>query len=251
MDALFSILSWIFSNLLTLGIVGAIIYFIFISRRKASVDKLSQPPAPTGTKGETVDEYTGTTGGINWKLRSTVLKKLPGRNRDWLRSTRWETSTVKFPPGKYLMVMSIAGGEIPKGNFKQEGLLNTIINQAADFALDIYVGGYFGAQYQPMINVTGDSVKIDKPELSDFFILSNHEPVAQAFLDEATTTVLSQWKKQKMGFTRENNVDQFGILFCEDGVIFSCKSDMANEQEATMLADFAAVLCVKMRGIVG
>ncbi len=251
MDALFSILSWIFSNLLTLGIIGAVIYFVFIRRRKTIAEKLSQPPALTGATGERIDEFGGNTGGIDWKLKSSVVRQTTGKSRGWLRASRWETAAVKFPPGKYLMIMSVAGEGIPKGNFKQEGFLNTIINTAADFAVDIYVGGYFGAQYQAMINVTGESIKIDKPGLPDFFILTNNEPTAQSFLDEATVSVIAEWKKQKMGFARENNVDQFGLLFCEDGVILSCKADMANEQEAKLFADFGSVLTVKMKGILG
>lgn len=40
------------------------------------------------------------------------------------------------------------------------------------------------------------------------------------------------------------------LLFCQDGVILSCKADMANGQEARMFADFGSVLSVKMPPII-
>ncbi len=248
MEAIFSIIGWIFSNLITLAIIGAIFYFFFF-RRKALAQKMSevqnQPVGSTPGEGET--DYSGNTGGIDWKLKSKAVYSTGGRRRAWVRTTRWETSSVKMPAGKYLMLMSTPGNNTPLGPVKQEGFFNTMINKAADFALDMYVTSYFGPQYQDMINVTGESSKVDHPALKDFLILTNDSPIAQRFLDDATAGVISNWKHQKMGFTREGNVDQFGLLFTQDGVILTCQADMANEQEAKLFADYGAVLAVKMK----
>ena len=69
MEAIFSIIGWIFSNLITLAIIGAIFYFFFFRRRKALAQKMSevqnQPVGSTPGEGET--DYSGNTGGIDWK----------------------------------------------------------------------------------------------------------------------------------------------------------------------------------------
>ncbi len=82
------------------------------------------------------------------------------------------------------MLMSTPGYNSSQHSLKQGGFLNKLVNIAADFALDIYVEGYFGSQFKSMINV-GDSIKIERPALQDFLILINIESLTQKFLDDS------------------------------------------------------------------
>ena len=259
------IISFIMSNLFTILILGAIFYFVFV-RGKAKITvggrqrQVPNAPAAVGisvlptagqASGEGVKEYSGNTGGIDWKLRSVVLQSQSSNDSTsthWTRSTSWHTDSIKFPPTKFLMLMS-SGVNVSGKQLERGGFINSLINKAAEFALDIYVMGYFGSQYKDLVNIGDDGVKIDKPALSDFLILTNMEPTAAKFLDDPTVNVIAGWKNQKQGFSREGNVDKFGILFCPEGMILSCQADMANEQEAKMFADFGSVLAVKMREV--
>ncbi len=250
------------SNLLTILIVGFLFYFFFLRKKKQTQTVQLQQQAKKeaeaigvviktdGTsRSGSETEYSGQTGGIDWKLKSEVrISSQDISKQVWERTSSWRTDTVKLPVGKFLMLMSAPGYNSSAHSLKQGGFLNKLVNMAADFALDIYVEGYFGSQYKSMINV-GDSIKIEKPALQGFLILTNIEPLTQKFLDDSTVNVIANWKKQKLGFTREGNVDQFGLLFSQDGVILSCQADMANAEEAKTFSDFGSVLCVKMKGI--
>lgn len=82
----------------------------------------------------------------------------------------------------------------------------------------MYVGSYFGSEYRSLVNIGEDGVKIEREPLKDFMILTNIEPLANKYFDEATVTTISYWKKSSQGFTLESKVDQFGLLFSPDGV---------------------------------
>jgi len=188
-------------------------------------------------------EYNGTTGEIQWTLRSTVLVADRGedRNKVWNRKSMWRTQAVKLPAGKFILLMSIPG-EIKMGNIKRGGFLNSLVNKAADAVLDIYVAGYFGSEYKSLVNIGEDGVKIEREGLKDFMILTNIEPLAQQYFDEATVSTISLWKKSNQGFTLEDKVDQFGLLFSPDGVILTCRANMGNAGEVKLFSDFGAVL---------
>jgi hypothetical protein len=244
------VFSFIMSNLFTILIVGAIVYFIVRGKIKIRVAK-DTPPVSEGTQ-QGVKEFAGNSGGIEWKLESVVVQSRTANDTNdshWTRKTTWHTDTVKFPLNKFLMLMSAPGGHTGAKQIERGGLINSLINKAADFALDIYVSSYFGSRYTSLVSIGEDGVKIDRPALSDFLILTNIEPTASKFLDGATTGVIANWKNQKQGFSHEGNVDQFGLLFSPEGMILSCQVDMANEQEARMFADFGAVLGVKMKQV--
>lgn len=203
--------------------------------------------------GET--EYAGTTGGIEWKLVSEVramgrdADDRPGRQNTeaWKRSTRWKTESVKFPAGKFLMLMSTPGYDSASKPLKRGGFLNKLVNMAADFALDFYVAGYFGSQYKSLVGLENGSEKIERQLLNDFMILTNHKVLGEKFLDEATTSVIANWKKQNQGFSRERSVDHFGLLFAPDAMVLGCQTNMASADEVKTLSDFACVLAVRMK----
>jgi hypothetical protein len=208
----------------------------------------------TAIEGET--NYSGNTGGIEWALTSTVRltashssSSANTRNLDvWRRSTRWRTKAAAWPPGKFLMLMAAPGYDSAKSPAKKGGgFFSKIVQAVGNFALDFYVGGYFGGEYKKLVNLGDDGVKIEQSALKGFFILSNHEALANKFLDEGTITTITNWRKAELGFASEGQVDNFGVLFCEDGVILGCQADMANAQEAKMLAEFGAALAVKMQ----
>lgn len=205
------------------------------------------------TTGET--QYEGTTGGIAWKLTSEVLATShgtddrPGRqNTDtWKRTTRLTIESIRFPAGKFLMLMSTPGFNSASKPIKRGGFLNKLVNMAADFALDFYVAGYFGAKYKSLVGIGVDSEKIERQTLQDFMILSNRKPLAEQFLNEATSTLIANWKKQNQGFSHEGSVDHFGLLFAPDGMVLGCQANMASADEVKMLSDFACVLAVRMK----
>lgn len=199
--------------------------------------------------------YTGTTGGIDWKLVSIVRLTTRGSsnavNSNDLdvrkRSTRWSTAAAAWPAGKFLMLMATPGYDSAKHTVKRGGFFNKLVQMAGDFALDLYVAGYFGGQYKSLVNVGDDGVKIDRPALNNFFILTNDAARANKFLDDATVHVIANWRKAEQGFRSESNVDNFGVLFCSDGVILACQADMADAGEAKKLAEFGSVLAIKMQ----
>lgn len=203
--------------------------------------------------GET--EHTGTTGGIAWKLVSEVRARgrdaddSPGRQNTevWKRSTRFKTESVKFPSDKFLMLMSTPGYDSASKPLKRGGFLNKLVNIAADFALDFYVAGYFGSQYKLLVGIDNGSEKIERQSLNDFMILTNHKALSEQFLDEATTSVIANWKKQNQGFSRERSVDHFGLLFAPDGMVLGCQANMASADEVKILSDFACALAVRMQ----
>lgn len=194
--------------------------------------------------------YNGTTGGIGWTLKSTVLVgdstvSGGGRNQVWKRKSAWRTNAVKLPAGKFILLMSTPG-EIKTGDIKRGGLMNKLVNMAADAVLDLYVAGYFGSEYKALVSIGEDGVKLERDQLKDFLILTNLENTAQKYFDEATVTTLVGWKKSNVGFTEEQKVDQFGLLFSPDGVILACQSSMNNANEVKAFSDFGAALTTKM-----
>lgn len=221
----------------------------------AGVKLISQADGQVSNSGEIHGDtnYNGTTGGIEWTLKSTVLvgdhtRSGGGRNQVWKRKSAWHTNSVKLPAGKFIMLMSTPG-EIKTGDIQRGGLLNKLVNIAADAALDIYVVGYFGSEYKSLVGIGEDGVKLERDQLKDFLILTNLEPVAQKYFDEATVATIAGWKKSNAGFTREQKVDQFGLLFSPDGVILACQSNMNNAGEVKAFSDFAAALTVKMQQV--
>lgn len=207
----------------------------------------------TAIEGDT--NYAGNTGGIEWKLLSSV--RLTTRNssdavnsRDLdvrKKSSRWSTPAAAWPAGKFLMLMGTPGYDSAKHTIRRGGFFNKLVQMAGDFALDFYISGYFGSEYKSLVNVGEDGVKIDRPALNNFFILTNHQALAEKFLDEATVNTIANWRKAALGFRNEAGVDNFGLLFCSDGVILGCQADMANADEAKKLADFGSALAIKMQ----
>ncbi len=194
--------------------------------------------------------YNGTTGGIEWALKSTVLVgdstiSGGGRNQVWKRKSAWRTGAVKLPAGKFIMLMSTPG-EIKTGDIKRGGLMNKLVNMAADAVLDLYVAGYFGVEYKSLVSIGEDGVKVERDQLKDFMILTNLETTAQKYFDEATVTTIAGWKESNVGFTEEKKVDQFGLLFSPEGVILACQSNMNNANEVKAFSDFGAALTAKM-----
>lgn len=192
-------------------------------------------------------DYKGTTGGIDWTLRSSLTTGQKGRK---VGKSMWRTSAVKWPQGKFLLLISTPP-EMKTGKIERGGFMNTLINKAADVLLDVYVGLYFGSEYKSLVNIGEDGVKIEREGLGGFTILTNHQDLAERFLDEATIKVISGWKESSQGFAREQQVDQFGLLFAPDGVILTCQANMTSAEEVKLLSDFGAVLSVKMNGVVG
>ncbi|MEQ1585874.1 MAG: hypothetical protein ABL895_08355 [Cyclobacteriaceae bacterium] len=218
----------------------------------AGVQIASQADGRVSNSGEIHGDtnYNGTTGGIEWTLKSTVLVGEStisggGRNQVWKRKSAWRTGAVKLPAGKFIMLMSTPG-EIKMGDIKRGGFMNKLVNIAADAVLDIYVAGYFGSEYKSLVSIGEDGVKIERDQLKDFMILTNLEPAAQKYFDEATVTTIAGWKKSNVGFTEEKKVDQFGLLFSPDGVILACQSNMNNANEVKAFSDFGAALTAKM-----
>ena len=192
-------------------------------------------------------DYKGTTGGIEWTLRSSLTTGQKGRK---IGKSMWRTSAVKWPEGKFLLLISTPP-EMKTGKIERGGFMNTLINKAADVLLDVYVGLYFGSEYKSLVNIGEDGVKIERETLGGFTILTNHQDLAERFLDEATAKVISGWKASSQGFAREQQVDQFGLLFAPDGVILTCQANMTSAEEVKLLSDFGAVLAVKMNEVMG
>lgn len=190
-------------------------------------------------------DYQGTTGEIEWTLRSSLTTGQKGRK---IGKSMWRTSAVRWPEGKFLLLISTPP-EMKTGKIERGGFVNTLINKAADVLLDVYVGLYFGSEYKSLVNIGEDGVKIERESLGGFTILTNHPDLAERFLDEATAKVISGWKESSQGFAREQQVDQFGLLFAPDGVILTCQANMTNPNEVKLLSDFGAVLATKMKGV--
>jgi hypothetical protein len=100
-----------------------------------------------------------------------------------------------------------------------------------------------------LVSIGTDGVKIEREQLKDFMILTNIEPLVQKYFDDATAATISLWKKSNQGFTHEDKVDQFGLLFSPDGVILTCRANMSNASEVKLFSDFGAALTMKMMQI--
>lgn len=268
-------MSLIFSNLIPFFVI-AVIAIVLINKFKKGKDEAvkrnihqqkqeqaqavgiqvaSQADGHVSNSGEIHGntDYHGTTGGIDWTLTSTVLVGdrtvgAGGRNQVWKRKSVWKTQATKLPAGKFIMIMSTPG-EIKLGTIKRGGFINDLVIKAADAVLDLYVGGYFGSEYKSLVSIGADGVKIERDQLKDFMILTNDESLAQKYFDEATASTISHWKNNSQGFTREDKVDQFGLLFSPDGVILSCQANMNNANEVKAFSDFGSALAIKMQQV--
>lgn len=265
-------IEFITSNIITISIVAFIAFVMFGRFRKGKEDaakgnthqqKEEQVKAVGIQFGQQTDghatnsaevhgdtDYNGTTGEIDWTLKSTVLVGSSGedRNQVWKRKSVWRTKAAKLPAGKFIMLMSTPG-EMKLGSIKRGGFINDLVIKAADAVLDMYVGSYFGNEYRSLVSIGEDGVKIEREQLKDFMILTNIEPLAEKYFDEATATTISHWKRSSQGFTLENKVDQFGLLFSPDGVILSCQANMSNANEVKLFSDFGAALTIKMQQV--
>jgi hypothetical protein len=259
------------ANLIPILVVAAIAIFI-IARFKSKKDKetrtkvhqeveasaLSKGIQVTGQAQGSVmgsevmgdTDYKGTTGGINWTLKSSILRGRNTRGGNILRKSMWRTNAVNLPQGKFIMFVSTPG-EMKAGPIQRGGFMNTLINKAADAMLDFYVGAYFGNENKALVNIGEDGVKLEREALKDFLILTNHETLANRFLDESTSGTIAGWKKSSQGFSRESLVDNFGLLFGPDGVILTCMANMTNAEEVKLFSDFGAVLVAKMKAVLG
>ncbi len=237
---------------LVIFISVAIVVILILSRLKKSKSQTTNPNSqPKADQVAGSKDYAGVTGNIKWTLTSSVWYEDIGRSsskvlsRSWSSKSVWQTDAIKLPVGKFIMVMSIPG-EVKTSDIKRGGFVNSMINMAAEVALDVYVGGYFGNEYKSLVSIGEDGVKIKRDELKDFMILTNVEPLAEKYFDEATVATIASWKKMDTGFLQENKVDQFGLLFSPDGVILSCMANMDSESEIKMFSDFGSVLATKM-----
>jgi hypothetical protein len=197
--------------------------------------------------------FEGNTGGVVWTLKSIELKRSAAHSKvshrtTWKRKSVWQTPHVTLPAGKFIMLMSTPG-EIKTTEIKRGGFINTIINKAVDAVLDMYVAGYFGSEYCPLVSIGEDAVKVEREELKDFMILTNFPELAEKYFDVTTVNVIANWKKSNQAFTRENKVDQFGLLFSPDGVILGCQTNMVNAEEVKAFSDFGSALTIKMKEI--
>ncbi len=260
---------FITSNIMTISIVAFIAFMIFGRFRKkkenaikkniqgqklmqaqeVGVNVENQADGRVSKSGEIHGDtnYSGTTGGIDWTLKSSVLVGSSGEesNQVWKRKAMWKTNAAQLPSGKFIMLMSTPG-EIKLGTIKRGGFINDLVIKAADAVLDLYVGSYFGSEYKSLVSIGEDGIKIVRDQLKDFMILTNVEPLAQQYFDDATSATISRWKSSNQGFTHENKVDQFGLLFSPDGVILTCQADMSNANEVKLFSDFGAALTTKM-----
>jgi hypothetical protein len=250
----------IISNLpgiLVLLVIGLFIYRKLNKKKPVPVN-LNETIARKSTSSETQSEngetlYEGNTGGVSWTLKSIVIRhsaasRTVTSNRVWKRKSMWKTDSVKFPVGKFIMLMSTPG-EIKTSEIKRGGFINTLINKAADAALDIYVAGYFGSEYCSLVGIGEDGVKVEREQLKDFMILTNDAATAEKYFDESTVSTIANWKQSNQAFKRENKVDQFGLLFSPDGVILSCQTNMTTTEEVKAFSDFGSVLTIKMKEI--
>jgi hypothetical protein len=251
-------------NLIGLFIIGLVFYFLikYAKNKKLKEQKsgeLDTTNAISGyeplnnnqgsssfVEGETV--YEGSENKINWKLTSTIKHIRQGIDyQSTVLKTKsvWFSSDVKFPQNKFLMIMSTPG-EIKTTEVKKDGLLNKLANIAANTALDFYISGYFGNKYKQLINIGGDEFIIKNENAKDLFILTNYKNLTDTYLDDSTLDFILNWKNQLNNFRQEENIDNFGILFCEDGLFVSCQGAMANKDEAKILSDFAVTIGLLM-----
>lgn len=191
------------------------------------------------------NNYQGNTGGIDWTLASSLSIGQKGRR---VGKSTWRSPAVKWPEQKFLLIISTPP-DMKSGKIERGGFMNTLINKAADVLLDVYVGLYFGSAYKALVNIGEDGVKIERESLNGFTVLTNHQALAERFLDDATVKVIAGWKESSQGFAREQQVDQFGLLFAPDGMILTCQANMTNPAEVKLLSDFGSALAVKMKGV--
>lgn len=270
----------VFGNFFILVIAGIIIYLFLVrsGKRKQNAGEKNLPtgnqlfstasegkpgmqdslsiPVPPGPAGntETPDEkvFDGSTGGISWKMVTTLLNRgsHSGRTSNlWNSESIWTTTDVRFPDGKFLLIMSTPS-EIRTGEFKMTGFFNKLLVFAVEKVLDFYVGGYFGIQYTTLVRINEQSNVIPLEDMKDFFILSNDPEGAKKFLDEGTRHAITGWKHQDMGFRQEAQVDQFGVLFAPDAMIVGCQTALRDPGEVKRFSDFACAMAVKMKGTI-
>jgi hypothetical protein len=143
------------------------------------------------------------------------------------------------------MFMSTPRIDNSKNKIKK-GFFAKIVNSVAELAIDLYVGSYFGPQYKSLVNIDG-ATKIDIPELKNFFILTNDDSLSKKFLTDITVKFIVNWMHNKPHFAHDSDVNMWGALFCEDGIIVSCQAEMTNANEAKVFSDFGASLATLMK----
>ncbi|MBS1979045.1 MAG: hypothetical protein JST46_16865 [Bacteroidetes bacterium] len=248
--------AWLSGNLGTIMFLGAIVYFVIWANRKRKqagsvIERFSDSGSVQGNSVPS-KEYSGRINDIIWKL-STVYERIRSSNSTrsgarLVQNTRWESASVKFPVGKFLMLMRAEGYQSSRHPMKHsEGFLGNILNMAAEGFLDVYVTGYFGPQYKPLVNVEG-SAKIDKANLDDFLILTNYEGVSRKFLSDETARFIATWDTRRPAFTHESLAKQFGMLFSTEGMILSCKGAMMSDTEVNTYSQFGVELASRMKG---
>jgi len=160
----------------------------------------------------TNENYSGTTGAIEWQLQTReIFDRAHRRGTTGSYSTQWTSSTARFPNDKFLMMMSTPGHDNSGPQQQKKGILSSLIDKLAEGALDLYVAGYFGEQYKPLINIDGGK-KISIPELKEFFILTNDEPMAVKFLNPTTIKYITNWMANKPTFKHTWRVNSLGVL---------------------------------------
>jgi hypothetical protein len=230
-------------------VIAIIIILVRMKKPNNALENSTSEPKANQVAG--IKDHSGTTGVIQWKLTSSVWYEDTGRgnsrtrSRSWSSRTIWQTDAFKLPPHKFIVLMSTPG-EVTTGDIKHGGFVNKMINTAADVVLDVYVASYFGKEYQSLVRIGDDAIKIKREQLKDFMILTNHEQLAETYFDDATSATIAGWKKTDTGFSQEDKVDQFGLLFSPNGVILSCRANMETETEVKIFSDFGAVLVTKM-----
>ena len=230
-------------------VIAIIVILVRLKKPKNQSTAINSQPKANQVAG--IKDYSGVTGNIKWKLTSSVWYEDIGRSsskalsRSWNSKSVWQTDAIKLPAGKFILLMSTPG-EVKTADIKRGGFLNKMVNVAADAVLNVYVGSYFGNEYKSLVNIGEDGVKMKREELKDFMILTNVQPLGEKYFDAATISMIASWKKMKAGFLQEEKVDQFGLLFCPDGVILSCMANMDNESEVKIFSDFGSVLTTKM-----
>lgn len=230
-------------------VIAIIIILVRMKKPKNGLENSTSEPKANQVAG--TKDHSGTTGAIQWKLISSVWYEDIGRStskalsRSWSSRTIWQTDAFKLPPNKFIVLMSTPG-EVKSRDIKHGGFVNKMINKAADAVLDVYVASYFGKEYQSLVSISEDAIKIKRDQLKDFMILTNYEQLAETYFDDATSATIASWKKTDIGFSQEDKVDQFGLLFSPNGVILSCRTNMETETEVKVFSDFGAVLVTKM-----
>jgi hypothetical protein len=192
--------------------------------------------------GDTI--YEGTNNGQKWKLVSSVIRlnEYSGNSTSYSykRSLKWFTTDIDTYSNTYILIMSTPG-EIKTEEYSNTGFMNSIKNFIAEKALDIYISGYFGSEYNDLINLSdGEIIKNEK--LKEFFIITNSGKIVRNLIDDIFIEKIMDWKHNKQGFVYEGNMDNLGILFAPDKLIIGCQSSIESPEEAAKFGEFCTTI---------